>query len=186
VAENASVVNVKDVKQNDKFFTGITVPNSAGRPTAMIPGGVAGAKNKKLTMFQVTPTDVTQLRGDIIEMFVPDGQGMVQIEADPPSGPVGQSWTFWIEVGNIGLKDDKGTVHKLVGAWASVDVQGATQVTGAFTSEPGNPLLMPQMTQPQSPPSKIWLAAYVPKGVKVKEVVLANQVLKTGLDLTVQ
>jgi hypothetical protein len=179
-------VKVKDVKQSDKFFTGISVPPAGGGPFTSIPGGIAAAKNKKLIFLQVAPTDVTRLRGDIIDMFVPEGQGMVQIEADPPGGPAGQGWTFWIEVGNIGLKDDKGTVHKLVGAWASAEIQGATHVAGAFQSDPASALLMPRMSQPEVAPSKIWLVAYVPKGTKVKEVVLRNQVLKTGLDVNVQ
>jgi hypothetical protein len=130
---------------------------------------------------------VTRLRGDVIDMFVPEGQAMVQIEADAPNAPtVGQAWAFWTEVGNIGLKDDKGTVHKLVGAWASVDVQGATHVTGAFQSDPANALLMPRTAQPEARPSKIWLAAYVPKGVTIKQVVLGNQVLKSGLSVSAQ
>jgi hypothetical protein len=67
-----------------------------------------------------------------------------------------------------------------------VELQGATHVAGAFQSDPANALLMPQMSQPQAPPSKMWFAAYVPKGVKIKEVVIGNQVLKPGLDLGVQ
>jgi hypothetical protein len=184
--ENSSVMDVRDVKSNNRFFTNVSVILRGVGQTAQIPGGEAMAQNKKLTYIKVAPTDVTQLRGDIIEMFVPEGQVMMQVEAESTNAPFAQAWAWWQGVGQIGLKDEQGTVHKLVGAWASFETGGATFLTGAFQSDTVQPLAMPDLPAPQAKPGRIFLAAYVPRGTKIKEVVMGSEVLKSGLNVDAQ
>lgn len=184
--ENSSVLDVRDVKPNNRFFTNVSVILRGVGQTAQIPGGEAMAQNKKLTYIKVAPTDVTQLRGDIIEMFVPEGQVMVQVEAEATNAPFAQAWAWWQRVGEMGLKDEQGKVHKLVGAWASFETAGATYLTGAFQSDPAQPLAMPELPTPQARPGRIFLAAYVPRGTTIKEVVMGSEVLKSGLNVVAQ
>jgi hypothetical protein len=129
---------------------------------------------------------VSSLRGQVIEMAVPEGQVMVQVEADPTPNPNGRPWDWVGGVGAMGVKDDKGQVHKVVGAWASYDQNNAVGLVAGFQADPAQSVVMPQFSPPAPRPTKIWLAAYVPRGSKVKEVVIGAQVLKGGLDVTAE
>jgi hypothetical protein len=173
-------LTIKQAQVSAQLFS----PINTGTPeknanNVQVASGTLSLKDGKFSKLEITPVQTLTLMKQgsytVSELFVPEGQRMVQVSAEPPADSGADAWAWADQFDAFKLKDDKGQAYSARGAFARVRTGREDRMVAVYDAN--NPIT--GVSRDENRPIDVYLAFLIPAGTNVKSLYFNNAPIQT-------
>ncbi|MBA3272327.1 MAG: hypothetical protein H0T11_00445, partial [Chthoniobacterales bacterium] len=145
---------------------------------AQVASGTLSLKDGKFSKLAITPVQTLTLmkKGSytVSECYVPEGQRMVQVSAEPPAESGTDAWAWADGVTDFKLKDSASKTYDVRGAFAKVRSGREDRMVATYDASAP----ISGLSRDENRPTDVYLAFIVPTGTQLTSLDFKGQAIQ--------